>query len=205
LADVHVFSDGGAEERSVDIKLTDFNIACTRNGEEEAETSHANDSGDCFRKVEASALAAAFGDAPGFEAGDITHFVILDVADPHDFDDHAVGGKVDEFPRVVVHEGGVLLMHGGLPFCCLGVGESGPVQFHFATISGGKESNGVKCRARWDVMWTSNEVGHGGLFENVLFGLSMFRVTARRDKNRRVIGHVCHDFPVADLARLEAG
>jgi hypothetical protein len=54
-------------------------------------------------------------------------------------------------------------------------------------------------------MQSSNQVGHGGLFENVLFGLSMFTVTTRRDKDRKAIGHVCHEFPVASGLRLEAG
>jgi hypothetical protein len=34
LADVHVLFDGSVEQRSVDTKLTQFKIACGRNGEE---------------------------------------------------------------------------------------------------------------------------------------------------------------------------
>jgi hypothetical protein len=54
-------------------------------------------------------------------------------------------------------------------------------------------------------MWARNQAGHGGLFENVFFGLALFRVTARRDKYRRVVGHVGHEFPVAEGVRPEAG
>jgi hypothetical protein len=35
--------------------------------------------------------------------------------------------------------------------------------------------------------------------------LSLFRVTARCDKYGRVIGHVFHEFPVANGVRPEAG
>jgi hypothetical protein len=77
VADVHVLFEGSVEEHIVDIKLTKFNISCGRNGEEEAEAGHANDWRVCFRIVEASALATAFGDKPGFEAGDIAHGVGL--------------------------------------------------------------------------------------------------------------------------------
>jgi hypothetical protein len=41
------------------------------------------------------------------------------------------------------------------------------------------------------------------LFEYVLFGFSMFRLTKRRDEDRRVFGHVCHEVPVADGVRPE--
>jgi hypothetical protein len=61
LADVRVLFDGSVKERSVDIMLTQFKIACGRNGEEEAKAGHAYDWGECFRVVEASTLAATFG------------------------------------------------------------------------------------------------------------------------------------------------
>jgi hypothetical protein len=115
LADAHVLLDGGVEERSVDGKLAQFKVAGGRDGKEEAKVGHANDWGERFRIVEASALAAAFGDDPCFEAGDIAHGVGFDFVDPHVAQDHAVKGKVDEFPRAVVYEGGVPLMHSGLP------------------------------------------------------------------------------------------
>jgi hypothetical protein len=80
----------------------------------------------------------------------------------------------------------------------MGAGKSSPVQFRFNTLPGGKESNGGKGCAGWDVVWTCNHVGHVGLFEDVLFRLAMVRVTARRDKYRRVVGHVGHKVPVAE-------
>jgi hypothetical protein len=46
LADVHVFVVGSVEERRDDIKLTLFEVAGGRNGEEESEICHANDPGE---------------------------------------------------------------------------------------------------------------------------------------------------------------
>jgi hypothetical protein len=43
----------------------------------------------------------------------------------------------------------------------------------------------------------NDQVGHVGLLEDVLFSFALFRVTTRRDKGRRVVGHVGHKFPVA--------
>jgi hypothetical protein len=99
-------------------------------------------------------LAAAFGDEPSFEARDIALGVRLDLVDPHVVDDHAIWGKIDEFPRAVVYERGVLLLHSSLPFRCLVARESNPMRFRLNTVSGGKESNGMRGCARRDVMWT---------------------------------------------------
>ena len=52
---------------------------------------------------------------------------------------------------------------------------------------------------------TNDEVGHVRLLEDVLLGLALFRVTTRRDKDRRMIGQSCHEFPVANGVRFEAG
>jgi hypothetical protein len=60
-------------------------------------------------------LAAPFDDEPRFEAGDIANGVGLDFVNSHDANDHAARGKVDKFPRAVLDEGGVLLLHSGLP------------------------------------------------------------------------------------------
>jgi hypothetical protein len=49
----------------------------------------------------------------------------------------------------------------------------------------------------------SDLVGHVGLLEDVLFGFALFRVTTRRDKCRRVVGHVGHKVPVAKGMRPE--
>jgi hypothetical protein len=76
--------------------------------------------GERFRVVEAIVLAAPFGDEARVEAGDIANGVRLDFVDPHYVNDHAVKFKVDEFPRAVVYEGGVLLLHSGLPLGALG-------------------------------------------------------------------------------------
>jgi hypothetical protein len=43
----------------------------------------------------------------------------------------------------------------------------------------------------------NDQVGNVGLLGCVLYGFAMFKVTTRRDKCRRVVGHVGHKFPVA--------
>jgi hypothetical protein len=65
-------------------------------------------------------LAAPFGDKPHFEAGDVTGGVGLDFEDPHVVKDHATRGKVKEFPCAAVYEGGILMLHSGLPLGGLG-------------------------------------------------------------------------------------
>jgi hypothetical protein len=120
LADVHVLLDGGVEKGNVDIELTQFKVAGGRDGEEEVKAGHADDGGERFRIVEANVLAAIVGEESCFEAGDIAHGVRFYLVDLRVVDDHAVGLKIDEFPRAVVNEGGVLLLHCGLPFMCLG-------------------------------------------------------------------------------------
>jgi hypothetical protein len=144
LADVHFLLDWGVEERIVDVKVTQFKVAGGRDGHEESKAGHADNMGERFRIVEASALAAPFGDEPGFDAGDIANGAGLDFVDPHVVDDHAVRGKIDELPCAVVHEGGVLLLHSGLPLGGLGAVQSNPVRFGFHTFSGGKESDGSR-------------------------------------------------------------
>jgi hypothetical protein len=42
------------------------------------------------------------------------------------------------------------------------------------------------------------------LFEDVLFRFALVGVTARRDKYRRVVGHVDHMVPVAERVRPQA-
>jgi hypothetical protein len=144
LADVHVLLDWDVEECSIDAKLTQFKVAGGRDGTEEAKASHGGNMGERFRVVEAIALAAPFGDEPRFEAGDIANGVGLDLVNPHDINDHVVMGKVDEFPRAVVYEGGVLLLHGGLPLGGMGDVQSSPVRFWFHKLSGGEESDGSR-------------------------------------------------------------
>jgi hypothetical protein len=79
LADVHVLLNGGVEERSVYVKLTQLKVAGGRDGKEEAKPSHADDRGERLRVVEASALATPFGDEPRLEEGDIANGVGLDL------------------------------------------------------------------------------------------------------------------------------
>jgi hypothetical protein len=74
-------------------------------------------------------LAAPFGDEPCFEAGDIAGGVGLDLVDPHVVNDHAVRGKVNEFPCAVVYEGGILLLQSGLPLGGHGLVQRNPVRF----------------------------------------------------------------------------
>jgi hypothetical protein len=66
-------------------------------------------------------LAAPIGDDPCFEAGDIAGSVALDFVDLHVVNDHATRGKVNEFPCAVVYEGGILMLHRGLPLRGMGV------------------------------------------------------------------------------------
>jgi hypothetical protein len=54
------------------------------------------------------------------------------------------------------------------------------------------------------VRGASDKVGHVRLLEDVLLGLAMFRVTTRRDKCRRVVGHVGIKFAVAMGVRPES-
>jgi hypothetical protein len=110
---------GREEERSVDVKVTEFKVHGGRNGKEESKTDHANDQGESFRIVEAHALTAVFGHKAGFKTGDTIHNVGLYLLHPHVIDDRAVWGKFDRFPRTIDHEGGVLLLQRGLPFRCL--------------------------------------------------------------------------------------
>jgi hypothetical protein len=58
--------------------------------------------------------------------------------------DHATRGKVNEFPCAVVYEGGILMLHSGLPLGGLGAVQRSPVRFRFHTLSGGKESDGIR-------------------------------------------------------------
>jgi hypothetical protein len=103
LANVHVLLDWGVvEERSVDVKVTQVEVAGGLDGKEEAKAGHADDMGERFRIVEAIALAAPCSDDPRFEAGDIANGVGLDLVNPHVVNDHAVRGKVDELPLAVV-------------------------------------------------------------------------------------------------------
>jgi hypothetical protein len=122
LADVNVLLYGGVEKLSVDVELTHFKVTGGGDGKKVAEAGHADDGEKYFRVVESSSLAATLGDEPGFEAGDIVESVLLDLVDPHNVDYNASGGKVDEFPSAVVHERGVLMLHGCLPIWGLGGG-----------------------------------------------------------------------------------
>jgi hypothetical protein len=54
------------------------------------------------------------------------------------------------------------------------------------------------------MLWSSNQHGHVWLYESVIFGLAMFKVTKRCDKDGRIIGYVCCEFSVANGVRLEA-
>jgi hypothetical protein len=54
-------------------------------------------------------------------------------------------------------------------------------------------------------MWASNQIGHEGELEDVLFGLALIMVTTCRDKDSRVFGHVGYEVAVAEGVRPEAG
>jgi hypothetical protein len=148
-------------------------------------------------------LAAPFGDEPCLEAGDIASGFGLDFVDLHVVNNHAVWGRVDTFPRAVVCEGGILMLHSGLPLGVLGAVQRNPVRFGFHTLSGGKESDGSRRCAGMCLGGGSDKIGHVRLLEDVLFGFAMFRVTLRRDHGRWVGGHVGNKFAVAKEMRPE--
>jgi hypothetical protein len=54
-------------------------------------------------------------------------------------------------------------------------------------------------------MWASNQIGHGGEFEDVLFGLALLRVTTCGDTYLWVFGHVGHEVAIAEGVRAETG
>jgi hypothetical protein len=124
--------------------LTHFKVANDCDGKEEAEDGHADDKRERLCIVETTALAAPLGDEPCFEAGDIACGVGLDFVDPHVVNDHAAKGQIDEFPRAVVYEGAILMLHNGMPLGGLGAVQRSPVRFEFHTLSGGKESDGSR-------------------------------------------------------------
>jgi hypothetical protein len=68
LANVHILFDWGIEERSVDVKLAEFEVHGNRNGEKEPKGGHADDRGEGLSVAEARALTAALGDETSFEA-----------------------------------------------------------------------------------------------------------------------------------------
>jgi hypothetical protein len=85
--------------------------------------------GERLSVVKSSALATPFGDELRFEAGDVAGGIRLDFVDPHVVNDHPTSGKVNEFPRAVVYEGGILLLHSGLPLGGLGAFQRSLVRF----------------------------------------------------------------------------
>jgi hypothetical protein len=89
------------------------------------------------------------------------------------------------------------MLHTGLPLGGLGAVQRSPIRFGFHTLKGGKESDDIRRRAGRIVGETSDRVGHVRLLEDVLLGLALFRVTTRRDKCRRVVGHVGNKFAEA--------
>jgi hypothetical protein len=129
---VHVLFDGGVEEGSVDVKLIYYKAHGGRNGEEESETVHTNDRRESYRIVKARALTTTLGREAGLEAGDFTPRLSLDLVDSHVVDDHATGGKFDEFQWGIGHEGGLLLLHRGLIFLRLMAGEGSTINLSLA-------------------------------------------------------------------------
>jgi hypothetical protein len=98
FTDVNVLFDWGAEKSGFDVNLTELKVHGDRNGEEHAETGHANDRRESLIIVEARALTTALGHEAGFEAGDFTLCVRLDLIDQRVVDDHAVGGGDHRLP-----------------------------------------------------------------------------------------------------------
>jgi hypothetical protein len=96
------------------------------------------------------------------------------------------------------------MLHSGLPLRGMGDVHSNHVRLRFHTLSGGKESDGGRCCAGWGVGWANDQIGHVGLFEDILFRFALIRVTSRRDKCWRVLGHVGHKVPVAEWVRPES-
>jgi hypothetical protein len=110
-------------------------------------------------------------------------------------------GKDDEFPRAVVYEGGELLLHSGLPLGGLGV-----VMYSLGSTHSRADK---RATAVGDVpagVWGGPVIrsGHDGLLEDDLVGFALVMVTSRRDKHRRVFGHVGHKVHVAEEVRPES-
>jgi hypothetical protein len=96
------------------------------------------------------------------------------------------------------------MLHSGLPLGGLGAVQRSPVRLGFHTLSGGKESDGIRQCAGRCVWGTSDKVGHVRLLEDVLFGVTLLMVTTRRDKCWRVVGHVGNKLAVAKGMRPES-
>jgi hypothetical protein len=106
LANVHVLLNRGVEKRSVDVKLAQLNVSGGCDGKEESHVGHADYRGERLSIVKARTLATNCAlRRETSPAVDIASGVGLDLVGPHVVNDHAVGGKVDEFPRAVVYEG----------------------------------------------------------------------------------------------------
>jgi hypothetical protein len=97
------------------------------------------------------------------------------------------------------------MLHRCLPLMSLCIGEGSTVRRGHDTIPGGQRGNCDVLCARWLVCGASYQGVHVRLLENVLFGLTLIRATARRDKDRGVIGHMGHHFPEANGVSPEAG
>jgi hypothetical protein len=150
LANVNILFDGGMEERSVDVNMTDFELHSGRNGEKEPKASPADDQGEGLSVVEAHASTAALGDETSFESRDVTLRVGLDLVNPHVVDDHTVGGEISYVPRAVVHKGVILMLHRCLSLLCLHTREGNTVRRGLDTYSGGQQSNdAVTSVRRW--------------------------------------------------------
>ena len=148
--------------------------------------------------VQSGALTAPLGDEPRFEAGDVAGCIRLDFEDPHAVDDHAAWGEVHKVPRAVADEGGILLLHSGLPLGGLGAVQRSSVGFWFHTLSGGEEGDGSRGRAGRCVWGTSDKVGDVRVLKDVLLSFSLFRITTRRDECGWVVGQVGNHIAVAN-------
>jgi hypothetical protein len=111
LTDVHILFDGAIQERGIDVNLTEFEVHDGCNGKEEVEASHPDDRGESLYVVETRVFVATLGHEAGLVARNFTLNVRLDIVHPHDVDDRAICGEMDEFPRVIVREGAVLSLH----------------------------------------------------------------------------------------------
>jgi hypothetical protein len=112
------------------------------------EASHADDRGEGFRAFKTRMLAASLGHEPSLKARNFSLGVRLNLLDPHVVNDRTVGWEVSKFPRAIVHEGVILVLHGSLPVRGLGAGEGDTVRGRFDAVPRRHEGNVRQRRTR---------------------------------------------------------
>jgi hypothetical protein len=169
--------------------LIEVDVLGNNNGEEKVElaaamteASHADDRGEGFRLVKTRTLAASFGHEASLIETCFTLCVQLNLEDTHGFNDRTVGGEVNKFPRAIVHEGVIIMLHCSLPVRSLSACEGGTVRGRLYAVRGRYEGNVRRRRTRREMRGASDECRHVGMRDVVLggFGLPQGRNTWQR-------------------------